>query len=191
MRNAIVIGVLAVAVLAAAACGDNPTVPRALTTTVKRTNTPPGTDTQELDLWSKDLVGTWQATKAEGTYSGNPPIRRDLVAEGGTVTLVLEANETQKTFTVTLTMPGEAPRINYGIWYCWNHDGRPQVDFWPGWIPKEELEYGDGIGMYFALDNSTLILTDGGGNFLRYDFSGRGKDGWDCGLEMVLTRSGS
>jgi hypothetical protein len=59
----------------------------------------------------------------------DPNIRLDLVAEGGKVTLVLEADPTQKTYTVALAMPGEAPRVNYGAWRLWDHDGRPQIDF--------------------------------------------------------------
>jgi hypothetical protein len=62
----------------------------------------------------------------------DPNFRLDFVAEGVKVTLVFEADPTQKTYTVPLAMPGEAPRENYGVWYLWDHGGRPQIDFWPG-----------------------------------------------------------
>ena len=59
----------------------------------------------------------------------------------------------------------------YGIWYEHEYPGHPQLDFWPGWIPIEELEYGHGMGFYFTLSDDTLTLTDGGRQFLGYDFS--------------------
>lgn len=195
MRKTIVMGFVALAVLAAAACTENPTVPGSSFVSVKplKTSTgqdPKGTDAGKIEAWTKDLVGTWQATKAEGTCSCLD-LRRDLVAEGGRVTLVLEAGPTEQAFTVTLTMPGEAPRVNYGTWYCWISNGRPQIDFWPGWIPLEQLEYGDGIGMYFSLAGNSLDLSDGDGRFLRYDFGFPDAD-CRCGLlSLALTRSGN
>jgi hypothetical protein len=192
MRRTVFLCLLALAVLAVAACNNSPAGPSATTPTAKRPySPPPAPDTSQVDAWTKSLVGTWQATKAEGTNYWDPSVRRDLVAEGGTVTLVLEMTPTGQNFTVTLTMPGEAPRINYGTWHCWNNGGRAQIDFWPGWIPKEDLEYGDGMGMYFALNDNTLTLTDGGGRFLRYDFGWHDGGGHDWAkLELVLTRAG-
>jgi hypothetical protein len=190
VRKTVLMGFVALAVLAAAACSDNPMGPGARLMTLKQQVTSTVTDTTKIDTWTKELLGTWQATKAEGTNHWDPNIRRDLVAEGGKVTLVLEAGQTGQTFTVTLSMPGEAPRVNYGIWYCWDNHGRPQIDFWPGWIPKENLEYGDGMGMYFTLSDNTLTLSDGGGGFLRYDFGWYDSHGNDWAhLELVLTRS--
>lgn len=192
MRKIIVRGFVALAVLAAAACTDTPTGPGSSLGSVRPLKTSTGADTTvtdaaKIEAWTKELLGTWQATKAEGTCSCLN-LRRDLVAEGGTVTLVLEAGQNEQTFTVTLTMPGDAPRVNYGVWYCWIHNGQPQVDFWPGWIPLEDLEYGDGIGMYFALSGDSLTLSDGDGRFLRYDF-GFPDANCRCGLlELVLTR---
>jgi hypothetical protein len=136
------------------------------------------------------LVGTWQATKAEGINFWDPNIRRDLVAEGGTVTLVLEAEQTDQTYTVTLTMPGEAPKVNYGIWNYTDFHGRPQLDFLPGWIPLEQLEYGHGMGFYFTLGDTTLSLSDGCGRFLRYDFGWHDAYGQDWAkLELAFTRN--
>ncbi|HDT13792.1 MAG TPA: hypothetical protein ENO03_05470 [Candidatus Aminicenantes bacterium] len=195
MRNSLVTGFVALAVLAAAACTETPTGPGASPGIVKSSVKTTGTDATETDAakiaaWTKELAGTWQATKAEGTCSCLN-LRRDLVAEGGTVTMVLEVGQTEQTFTVTLTMPGEVPRVNYGIWYCWIHDGRPQIDFWPGWIPLEDLMYGDGTGMYFTLSGSSLALWDGGTDFLRYDFGFPEITDCRCGLlELALTRSG-
>lgn len=195
MRKIVVRGLVALAVLAAAACTDSPTAPGSSLGSVRPLKTSTGTDATgtdaaKIEAWTKELVGTWQATKAEGTCSCLN-LRRDLVAEGGTVTLVLEAGQHEQTWTVTLTMPGEAPRVNYGVWYCWINKGQPQIDFWPGWIPLEDLEYGDGIGMYFALSGDSLTLSDGDGSFLRYDF-GFPDANCRCGLlEIVLTRSGN
>ena len=188
MRNLAFAVLVAVAVLAAMACQDSPTGSSPVSASPTKPM-PQGSGT-----WPKTtvegLVGTWQATKAEGVNFWDPSIRRDLVAEGGKVTLVLEAGQTDQTYTVTLTMPGEAPRVNYGPWYCHEYWGYPQIDFWPGWIPIEELEYGHGMGFYYTLSGNTLSLSDGGGGFLRYDFGWHDSHGQDWAkLELVFTRN--
>jgi len=186
MRNIALAILVALAVLGAVACQNSPTGPNAASSAGRELTASPGT-------WPKTsidgLVGTWQATKAEGINFWDPNIRRDLVAEGGKVTLVLESGQTGQTYTATLTMPGEAPRVNFGIWYYTDFHGRPQLDFWPGSIPIEELEYGDGMGFYFSLSDTTLSLSDGGGQFLCYDFGWHDAHGLDWAkLELAFTR---
>jgi hypothetical protein len=176
-------------VLAAVACQNGSTGPSPVSSSPAKPAV-----TGSPGSWPKTsvegLVGTWQATKAEGINFWDPDTRRDLVAEGGKVTLVLEAGQTEQTFTVTLAMPGEAPRVNYGIWYYTDFHGRPQIDFWPGWIPIEQLEYGHGMGFYFTLSDTTLSLSDGGGRFLFYDFGWHDARGIDWAkLELVFTRN--
>jgi hypothetical protein len=188
MRKTAFMVLIAWAVLAAAACKENPTGPSADSPALA------GTMSKELDTTTtitkvEDLTGIWQATKAEGRNYWDPRIRRDLVAEGGTVTLVLEEGQSGKTYSATLTMPGETPRINTGRWHDHEFWGRPQIDFWPSSIPIQDLEYGDGIGFYSVLNGNTLSLSEGGGAFLLFDFGWH--DPWDNDwaiLDLVLTR---
>jgi hypothetical protein len=54
---------------------------------------------------------------------------------------------------------------------------------------REDLEYGDGEGMYCALSGDNLTLTDGSSCFLRYDFGWRDSGGNDWAkLESAFTR---
>lgn len=186
MRKTSLMVLVALAVLAAAACKDNPTGPSASSRVLAGTvSTGSGTTTTIINV--EDLMGTWQATQAEGRNYWDPNIRRDLVAEGGTVSLVLEASQTDQTYTVTLTMPGETPRVDTGIWHYHEFWGRPQIDFWPSSIP--DPEYGDGIGFYITLSGNTLSLSQGGGGFLLFDFGWHDSWGNDWAiLDLVLTR---
>ena len=178
---------VALAVLTGVSCTGDPMSPGVDTRRIEVKKTGGNDMADTIDV--QGLLGTWQATKAVGTCHWDPNVKRDLVAEGGTVILVLAEEPAQRTYHVTLTMPGEAPRVNYGIWYCWNNKGRLQIDLWPGWIPNEDLEYGDGQGMYYDLNGDNLTLTDGSGDFLRYDFGWHDSHGNDWAhLELVLTR---
>jgi hypothetical protein len=59
---------------------------------------------------SQSLTGTWGATKAEYVSAADPSITYDVVAQGGTATLVLTSN----TFTLTIAKAGAAPQITNG-----------------------------------------------------------------------------
>jgi len=138
----------------------------------------------EEGLNPADLLGTWQASKAEGWRTvGHVEVvgsRRDLVAEGGTVTLVLEAN---RAYTITVAMPGAKPGIDTGSWHYGNGSGRPQIDFYPSSIPNPD--YGDVPAFLVALSGNTLTLWDSGLSFLPFDF---GWDPYDTVLNLVFTR---
>lgn len=185
----------AVTVLAAVACQNSPTGPSPALVSPANAGAPgPGTGATGSNAGSKTtvdgLAGTWRATKAEGTNFWDPSIKRDLVAEGGKVTLVFESGQASQTYTVTLAMPGEAPMGSYGIWHEHEYWGHPQIDFWPGWIPIEQLEYGHGMGFLYTLNGNTLTLTDGGSRFLGYDFGWHDSHGQDWAkLELVFTRN--
>lgn len=113
--------------------------------------------------------------------------RRDLVAEGGTVILVLEGSPNQSAapqYTITVTMPGGKTGIDTGRWiYTEFHDGRPQIDIYPSSIP--DPDYGDVMGFYVALSDNTLKFWDDGKSFLPFDF---GWDPWSTGLNLVFVR---
>jgi hypothetical protein len=186
MRKTAFMVFIALAVLAAAACRENPTGPSANSRALTGTES---TGLDRLDATTtitKDegFVGTWQATKAEGRNSWEPNIRRDIVAEGGTVTLVLEAS---KTYAVTLTMPGDTPRLNSGIWHYHEFWGSPQIDFYQSSIP--DPEYGEIPSFYVSLGGNTLSLSEGPGGFLFFDFGWHDSWGNDGAiLDLVLTR---
>lgn len=58
------------------------------------------------------LKGTWRATKAEFTSLANPATKVDVVALGGTATLVLN----ESTAVLTITKPGESARVYNANW---------------------------------------------------------------------------
>jgi hypothetical protein len=189
MRRTAYVVLVGLAVLAAAACTSGPTVPGGVSA---RSTQPPEIVTT---ITADDLKGTWQATKVEAwdTDASGGPIpgkRRDLVAEGGTVTLALEpVVDLYGTYTITVTMPGTAQGADSGRWIAWVDDGtreRFQIDFYPDSLGPEP-EYGDIPAFLVALseDGKTLKLWDAGLTFLPYDF------GWKPGslaLALEFTR---
>jgi len=60
-----------------------------------------------------DLVGTWNATAFVFSDFGDPVTDFDVIDEGGTVTIVIRADDT---FTITFTIPGSAPETDGGAW---------------------------------------------------------------------------
>ncbi len=141
-------------------------------------------------------MGTWQATKALGSNPLKPDSQRDLVAEGGTVTLVLEPNQQALgltvppgKYTVTVKMPGMAPGVDSGFWYfgpAWQkqNKGQYQMDFYPASLGPDP-EYGCIPAFLVALGGNTLTLWDSGLTFLPFDF------GWGnvpCETDTVLNR---
>lgn len=129
------------------------------------------------------LMGSWQATRVTAWAWTSPGSPRDLVAEGGTVTLLLEPN-TQLVgyavphgrYTITVIMPGEKRGIDTGFWCfgpAWQpqNQGHLQIDFYPNSLGPD-WEYGLLPGFLVSLsdDQRTLKLWDAGLSFLPYDF---------------------
>jgi hypothetical protein len=191
-------------VLAAAACQDSPTGPNlASVTSAKTASTTRGSESAAT-MREGDLMGVWQATKAEGwrvvgNQGGFAEVagsRRDLVAEGGAVTLVLEPNSQtigratpRGTYTITVTMPGATPGIDTGFWFfgaAWQEQyrGLYQIDFYPARL-LPDIEYGEVPAFLIAMSGATLKLWDSGLSFLPYDF------GWnprETGLSFEFIR---
>jgi hypothetical protein len=185
MKKTAFVILVALAVLAAAACQDNPTSPSEPSTFLKPLAESDGLAKSDgLVIGINALVGTWQATKAEAWSALKPDSRRDLVAEGGTVTLVLKASET---YTLTVTMPGAKPGIDTGLWQYSEFWGLPQIDFYPSSIP--DPEYGEIPAFLVALSDNTLTLWDSGLTFLPYDFGWNDPPGiHSTTLALVFTR---
>ena len=199
MRNIALAILVALAVLGAVACQNSPTGPNAASSAGRELTASPGT-------WPKTsidgLVGTWQATKAEacrvvaegGGFVEVVGSRRDLVAEGGTVTLVLEGGQMDNPanwprYTITVIMPGVKTGVDAGRWvYTEFHDGRPQIDFYPASLGPDP-EYGEIPAFLVALSDNTLTLWDSGLTFLPFDF-GWGTTPGMTGtvLNLVFTR---
>lgn len=65
------------------------------------------------------LVGTWIASPAHASTfvefvdKSNPSAKVELIALGGTVTLTLKQD---KTFTLTVSIPGQSPEADQGTW---------------------------------------------------------------------------
>jgi hypothetical protein len=199
MRKTAFVVLVALAVLAAVSCQDNLTGPSATShTPVLATSQKPEVGTS-IEVGT--LMGTWQATKAEawrmvanqgGGFVEVAGSRRDLVAQGGTVTLVLEPNSQvlgraipDGKYTITVTMPGTEPGVDTGFWHFGEPWGKPQIDFYLGSLLPEP-EYGELPAFLMALsDNNTLTLWDGGLTFLPYDF---GWNKWETGLAFEFAR---
>lgn len=81
------------------------------------------------------FIGTWNATKAEFVSVANSSTRVDIVTQGGTLTLVLNASS----FTMTIKESGKADWVGSGTWsnsmdtmtFTWSSGmyGESQFDF--------------------------------------------------------------
>ncbi len=58
------------------------------------------------------LVGMWNATKAEFVSVANSSTKVDIITQGSTLTLELDAS----TYVLTITDPGENPEVTEGAW---------------------------------------------------------------------------
>jgi hypothetical protein len=58
------------------------------------------------------LIGTWRATQAEFVSAANSNTRVDIIAQGSTLTLLLETTN----FTLTIDDPGADPNVTTGTW---------------------------------------------------------------------------
>lgn len=205
MRKILFVVLVAWAVLAAASCTNSPTSPGAVSATPAKSVSPEPGPGATIDL--NDLMGTWEATKAEAwrfAWEGNGFVevagsRRDLVADGGTVTLVLEPNSQALgnsvppgKYAITVSMPGGKSGVDTGFWFCGRiiGGGGPitgaqfQIDFYPASIFPDP-DYGDVPAFLAALNGDTLRLWDSGMSFLPFDF---GWDRWSTVLDLVFTR---
>jgi hypothetical protein len=199
MRKTAFVVVVVLAVLAAVSCQDNLTGPSATSRAPAVTSSPaPAVTTCPATIEVRALMGTWHATKAEawrmvangGGFTEVAGSRRDLVAEGGTVTLVLEPNSQtlgraipDGKYTLAVTMPGATPGVDSGFWFYTEFHGRPQIDIYPSSIP--DPEYGEIMGFYVALSDNTLTFWDSGRTFLPFDF---GWNPYETALYLVFTR---
>jgi hypothetical protein len=152
------------------------------------------------------MMGSWQATKVVawrvalvgGGFAEVPGSRRDLVADGVSVTLLLEpTSETigratpTGAYTITVVAPGHNQGVDTGFWFfgpAWQarYQGEFQIDFYPDSLGPHP-DYGDVPAFLVSLgdDQRTLKLWDSGLSFLPYDF---GWDPWETGLELEFGR---
>jgi len=105
----------------------------------------------------QDVVGTWHATKAQVTSLVEAPFVAtiDIVASGGTLQVVLNANHT---YSSTVTFPGEAPETSSGT-YTQTATTLSLIN--------DQNSGGDVIVFDVALSNGTLLLTNG---IITFDF---------------------
>lgn len=108
----------------------------------------------------ESLTGSWSATKAEIVQVSSPSTKVDLVAMGGTLSLVLTA---AKTFTLTVSIPGEPVEQAKGTWSS-SSDVLTLTYSLPG-PPYGEMQFD------MSLSGSTLTLL---GASMSYDFNDDG-----------------
>ncbi len=195
MSKTTFVALVALAVLAVAACQNGPTSPSPNSgASTKPVSTGPTTT-----IGIADFVGTWQATKAEGESVSKPGSRRDLVAEGGTVTLVLEGGQMDSPsnwprYSITVAMPGAIPGADSGRWIYSHYSIEtgyskyPQIDFYPASLPPD-FEYGEVPAFLVSLSGNTLKLWDSGLTFLPFDFGWNDPSGkYSTVLTLEFTR---
>ena len=120
------------------------------------------------DFAISDLQGTWEATSLVFSYSGQGPVPEpssyDVVAEGGSATLVVQSNGR---FTLTVRPAGEDTESFSGRMYF--EDGEffaIQFDDDP---PNDPTYFGE------TLSGNTFTL-NGGPDTAEWDFDGDGQD---------------
>ncbi len=186
MRKPAMIILVVMAVLAAAACQGSLTGPSASSrTSAGNVSTNPTTTLSKTVISVEDLVGTWHGTKVEGWNALSPNSKRELVAEGATVTLVLESGDPNNPphaprYTITVAYPGAKPGVDAGHWHYHEFWGKPQIDFYPDSLGPEP-EWGELPAFLVALSDGTLTFWDGNGKLLPFDF------GWGDNSASVYT----
>ena len=123
----------------------------------------------ESDL--PNIVGTWRATRADVTSVSNPATTQELIAQGLTFTLVLNAN---LTCVVTTAIPGEGTEVSSGTYA---QAASSLVLTFTSPTPTSIQTFG------LALSGATLTLTGGD---ITYDF-GSGTE-VASKLNLVLVR---
>ena len=121
---------------------------------------------------SSDLAGTWRATKMEFVSAANSSTKVDVIALGGSLTVVLNADGG---YTSTLIQPDGTQEVTTGNWNV-------SVDVFT-------LHYTDGpftgeMQFDWALSASTLTLQGADSDF---DFNNDGLDE-AAKLNLVLSR---
>lgn len=96
-----------------------------------------------------DVVGNWHATKAQVTSVANAASTIDIVAAGGTISVVFNANHT---FATTATFPGDVPETSTGTYT----ETATKLT-----LTNDVNSGGDVIVFDVALNNGTLSLTGG------------------------------
>jgi hypothetical protein len=146
MRKAVLIMIVFVGILAAVNCKENTTGPS-----------------------SQDLAGTWRATKAEFVSVANSSLKVDIVSQGSTVTLVLNAGS----FTLTIN-DSRVPTQNTNGTYTSTSDTLTLV--------PSGLSFSWVFEMTLSGDNLTL-----NGASMQFDFSGNAAYE-EAKLNMTLAR---
>lgn len=118
---------------------------------------------------SQGLPGTWRATKSEFVSAANSSVRVDIVAQGSTVTLVLDA----AAFTLTIKDPGQIGNVTTGSY-------RTSTDTMT--MTPANMPFSWQFDM--NLSGNTLTLTGGS---VEFDFNADGSMD-QAKLNLTLTR---
>lgn len=116
----------------------------------------------------ESLVGTWTATRAEFALLTNPAMKVEIIRGGATLKLELNSNQT---YRVTTTTPGEPTDIKSGSWSA-------SADVLTLHLPNGEMQFD------MSLTGNTLTLT---GGHTPFDVNRDGMDE-ECTLNLILTR---
>lgn len=117
-----------------------------------------------------DLVGTWNATVVEFTNLANTAEKYELIGDGGSLTIVVEANED---YTLSILFPGEPVDVQEGT-----------IAVVGDVLTLSESGQGSPLDFIFDLSGNTLTMTT---NDVDFDFDDQGGDE-PASLRMVLHR---
>ncbi|HSB55680.1 MAG TPA: hypothetical protein VLD58_15070 [Gemmatimonadales bacterium] len=106
------------------------------------------------------FAGSWRATKVEYVSIANPATKIDVIAQGATLTVQLNAGGS---YSSVMTIPGEPQENTTGTWSA--SSDIFTMHWLEGAIPNE-------MQFDYALGSSTLTLTGADTDF---DFAGTGQ----------------
>jgi uncharacterized lipoprotein NlpE involved in copper resistance len=118
---------------------------------------------------AQTLTGSWRATKAEFVSAANSSLRVDIISQGSTLSLVLQAS----TFTLTIVDPGTQGQVTTGTW----SSTRDTLSLTPSGMPFSWT-------FDMSLNGNTLTLTGGS---VEFDFNADGRSE-QAKLNLALTR---
>jgi hypothetical protein len=107
------------------------------------------------------LLGTWRATRAEFVSKQDANVRAEVVSQGGSLVLVIDAT----TCTWTFTRPGGAPFVATATWKVETEEGEEvlSLSWTSGYMGDSQFTV--------TLSGDTLTIAEG---HLPYDFTANG-----------------
>ncbi len=125
------------------------------------------------NLCIEDIAGNWNATQASFGAVTGPAMSVDVVADGGTVTMSIQNNGT---FSVTITVIGEAPEVSNG-----------QMSFDEDLLVVSFSDSPEDFEFFSITHNEPMLNISGGNGSVEFDLDGDGVDD-PANIDFVMER---